>query len=81
MKNGDRVEKIIFLCLLLVSSGVAYIVLTKSRLLSSDNTLLFIISVFWMILEQRKVKKLALTAYQFSKKLFRFTGKKHLHQA
>ena len=80
MKSDVLVERILFVFLILLSSGVAYILMTKSHAFSSDNALLIILFIFWLMLEHKTVGKVFKKTYFYVKKTVHLTGKRKLRK-
>ena len=81
MKHALLVERMLFIFLLSFSGWIAYILLTKKNTVSSENALLIILSVFWLILEHKTVKIIFKKMCHYFKKMFRFPAKKKLRKA
>ena len=81
MKHALLVERMLFIFLLSFSGWIAYILLTKKNTMSSENALLIILSVFWLILEHKTVKTTFEKLYLYFKKAFHFPAKKKLRKA
>jgi len=80
MKNGLLVEKILFTFLLLVSSGVLYVLLTKKNTFTPENALLIILSFFWILFEYKIMKKALIKAFHLTRGLFHISSKGKLHK-
>jgi len=81
MKSTLIIEKILFSFLLLLSCGVLYIVLTRKNTVTSENALLIILSLLWMVVEQDIMRKTAKKLYKSIKKMFSVHPKGKLHEA
>ena len=81
MKGSIFIEKILFIFLLLLSSGVMFVLMTKNDTFSSENALLIILTFFWFLVEYKTMKKVFIKVFFMSKKLFHLYGKGKFNKA
>jgi len=80
MKNGLLVEKILFYFLLLISSGVLYVLMTKKNTFTPENALIILLSFFWILFEYKIMKRALKKAFHLTKGLFHLSSKGKLRK-